>query len=337
MGNINWSRIGQILGSPAAQNIMGVAGAGISAYAGNNQQQQNARQQAAQFAAQMAAQYGNQLEGNRQNAAVAAASASPLGANENFANQQALRLAVLSQLRNPSVTAGDPGVAAAMPKITPAFSLPQGGLSKETLAHLSPQATAGAIAQRQQHISSIDPYAPGVNFGRMGFSSDVAGGVQRETDAFQAGARGRFDAQQADQRAQIQAALQQSYANSEPEKKKGGGFLGGLGSILKVAAPIAGTFIGGPALGAAIGGIGSAVGSKLQGNSLGSSIRSGIGGAIGAGVGNAAIPAGAGRGTQALSGVNAASQWMQPQVRQAPGVDPNLLAAALRRQQFPSR
>src|SRR5688572_27623546 len=109
---IDWGKIGKILGSPAVGNVAGIAGAGISAYAGNKQAETNSRQQAAQFAAQMAAQYGQNQEGNRQNAAQAAAQASPLGANEDFANRQALRLAVLSGLRNPSVQATDPGVRA---------------------------------------------------------------------------------------------------------------------------------------------------------------------------------------------------------------------------------
>jgi hypothetical protein len=287
MGNIDWGKIGQILGSPAVQNISGIAGAGISAYADNKQGQANTRQQAAQFAAQMALQQQSQAENQRQGAAGAAAAAAPLGANENFAAKQALRSMVLSGLRNPSVQASDPGVAAAMPKITSAFQLPEGGVPQSVLAHLSPSATAGAIANRQNHISNIDPNAPGVNFERMGFGAADAAGPQAETNAFQGQALGRFDDQQTKTAENLKLALAQSQAAAQdPEKKKGGGFLGKLGGALKFAAPIAAMAIPGlgPLAAAAIAGGGTAAGSLMQGQGVGSAVGQG---ALSAGVGAA--------------------------------------------------
>ena len=284
---IDWAKIGQILGSPAVQNVAGIAGAGISAYADNKQNQTNSKQQAAQFAAQMALQQQSQQENQRQGAATSAAAAAPLGANENFAAKQAMRHMVLSGLRNPSVQATDPGVAAAMPKITSAFQLPQGGVPQSVLAHLTPGATAGAIANRQNHISNIDPNAPGVNFQRMGFGAADAMGPQAETDAFQGQALGRHQDAQTKTAENLKLALAQSQAAAQdPEKKKGGGILGKIGGALKFAAPIAAMAIPGlgPLAAAAIAGGGTAAGGLMQGQSLGSAVGQG---ALSAGVGAA--------------------------------------------------
>lgn len=344
MGSIDWNKINSILGSKAFENAAGVAGAGISAYAGSKGAATDARQSAAQFAAQMALQQQSAQENQRQGAATSAAAAAPLGANENFALKQGLLRSILPGLRNASVTPGDPRVAAAMGKgVQGGFRLPEGGIPAEALASLSPQATAGAISQRQGHIANIDPNSPGVNFQRMGFQPDVAGPIQAETDQYQSGVARRVGDQQSQTAEQLRMALEQNYASAQPEQKKSGGLLSKIGSALKFAAPIAGTLIGGPGLGAAIGAIGSGVGSAMQGSGVGGALKSAaVGGAV-AGAGNAAIPGRA----PGLSGANGAAQWaqtaapvinrlpqrQQPQVGGA-GVNPEMLAAALRRQRF---
>lgn len=327
---IDWNKINSILGSKAFENVAGVAGAGISAYAGSKGAATDAKQQAAQFAAQMALQQQTATENQRQGAATSAAAASPLGANEQFALRQGILRSVLPNLRNATATPGDPAVRAAMGSgVQGGFRLPTAGLPADALASLSPGATAGAISQRQGHIANIDPNAPRINFGRMGFDPSVAGPIQAETDAFQGAAGQRVGDQQSRTAEQLKMALDQNYAAAnQPEKKKSGGILSKIGGVLKFAAPIAASFIPGvgPLAAAAIGGGGAALGTGLQGGGVGDIVRSGVTGGVASGVGRAAT-----RGGQPgvpVQGPPAPFNQTQG------GVNPQLLSAALRRQRF---
>ena len=343
---IDWNKIGAILGSKAFENAAGVAGAGLSAYGASKDNATNAKQSAAQFAARMALESQNSQQSNRLGSAQAAAAASPLGANENFAAKQALMRSILPGLRNQRSTPSDPGVASAMGTRTGGLRLPEGGLPASALAHYSPEATAGAIAQRQNHITNIDPNAPGVNFQRMGFDPSVAGGVQGETNGYQSEALRRKQALDAETANQLKMALEQNYAaaQGDPEQKKSGGFLSKLGGVLKFAAPIAASFIPGvgPIAAAAIGGLGSGAGAAMQGGGVGGALKAGAVGAGAGAAGNAALQRPGPQMNNQMGRAAVPSGYQLPRAQfpaqvQRPGgngVNASVLAQALRRGQF---
>ncbi len=307
-----------ILGSKGGQTAMSAAGAGLQAYGqaqqlSSNKKQAAAqmRQQADQFAATSAA---NQLQNDRSNQlsrSTSALAASPLGANQGYAQKQALVKALLGQARNFSVTPSDPAVAAAMGKVSGGMRLPEGGLDASMLERLfGDEATQQAITQREKQIGQVNPRNPTFDLGTLygksadgsenAFTSDISTSNREEL--------GRQMDEEARQRAIIQAAIDdqvngavegEQKAQGSSWKKKlakvgliaGAGTLaamtGGAASPLLMAAIGAGTGAAsgaldgggwkgallGAATGAATGGIGGGAGGSVAKQALGTALK----------------------------------------------------------------
>lgn len=287
MAAVDWNKIGAILGSKAFENAAGIAGAGISAYASGKQSDAQRAQQAAQFEAQLALSQQDRADRMGLARASAAADASPLGDYEQFALRQALLREIMPGLRNFSATPGDPAVAAAMPKLSGGFRIPEGGFSAEALASLSPRATTNAIGRRQQHVANLDPNAPGVNFEAMGFDPEVAAEAQGATNAYQAGRQQALLDQESETKQQLAAALQRNYAASQ-QKSGGGGFWKKLGKVAAFAAPfVAAPFTGGTSLALIGAGSGAASGLLNGGGVKGALTGAAMGAATSGGLGKA--------------------------------------------------
>lgn len=150
------------LGTPGGQAVTGFAGAGLSALGNAQEANANRQQNATQYAATSAQ---NQFNADRADAnakATGVLNADPLGADQKYAQRNALASAILPQLRNARSTPGDAGVAGAMGSRTGGLSniLPQGGLDPAMVKSMfGTDATASAIAQRHNEINSLDPNA----------------------------------------------------------------------------------------------------------------------------------------------------------------------------------
>lgn len=168
--NIDWAKV---LGSKAFENVSNVAGNALVARGNAGASDRANASNNANTAASLMERLLADEQTRRHNAAVGAADASPLGANENFAAKQAIIQQVLGGARNFSITPSDPDVAAAMPAMSGGLRLPENGLSAESLKHYGPEATAGAIAHRSKMISNIDPTAPTPDFTTMGYLPDI--------------------------------------------------------------------------------------------------------------------------------------------------------------------
>ena len=156
-------------------------------------------------------------------------------------------------------------------QISGGMRIPEGGLDVRALSDPALAETArtfyGALGQ-------ANPYADLPNLGTLGLG-DVG-----------AAASANVAQRQGDFRTTDQARQQAILAQLDPQSQqnKGGGFWNGFGKVLKVAAPIAASFIPGvgPILGAAIAAGGSAGGDLLSGGDWKSAL---ISGALSAGSG----------------------------------------------------
>lgn len=158
------------LGTPGGQAATNLVGSGLSAYGQYQQNQQNLQQNASQFAATSAQ---NQFNADRTDAnakATGVLNADPLGADNKFAQRNALANAILPNLRNAHSSPGDGAIGAAMGSRTGGImsALPQGGLDPAMVKSMfGPDATMGAITQRHQEINSLDPNAAQPNLQAM--------------------------------------------------------------------------------------------------------------------------------------------------------------------------
>ena len=144
------SKVGSILNSPAGAAGIQAAGAGLAAYGANKNAAASRQQNAHQFAADMAQR---QLEADQQDQRTRAAGvldAAPLGAEQSFAQKQALLHSILGATRNYSAVPGDPAVAAAMGSTNQGgMRLPEGGFDPGMLERLfGDEATQASIAAR---------------------------------------------------------------------------------------------------------------------------------------------------------------------------------------------
>lgn len=335
--SINWGAINKVLGSKGFEVGAGLAGAGLQAASAASQRKQdrefqqqqlaqsnanslaNRQQSAAQNRTNVLMQLLQQEQNRRDQASRDVAAASPLGEFENFAGRQAFLRAIAPQLRNFSVTPTDPGVAAAMPKLSGGIRLPEGGLPAEAFAHLSPEATAAAIGRRQKQLSSIDTSTPIVDLQALGIDPKVAEAQSQDVNAYIADLITQRQDGDDRMKAQIMAALDADDAREQAEaakansvaaedgtmpnpdgtppkgyefdkktgrlKKKGSGFWKKLGkaAIIGGAAVATGLTAGAasPALAAAIGaGAGAATGA-MDGGWKGALMGAGLGAATG--------------------------------------------------------
>lgn len=281
---IDWDQLNRIVGpNSAGANIAGLVGAFLKSKGENDRadrvqgatnEQTRARllQDHTQFGATMAHQTAQSRRDEQLRRAAAIMNSTRLGENEDFATRNRILRSTLPNMRGGSFSPGDASVAAAMGSRQSPFA---NGIDPATLSALSEEATAGAIADRGRMALNIDPNSPIADFGRMGFDSEMGdfGLADYQTGRQTALA----DADQALED-RIQQALAMDYegimklpGDPQEQKQQGrGGFLGGLGRVLKFAAPIAAAFIPGigPIASAALAGGGSAAGSLLAGDPM---------------------------------------------------------------------
>jgi hypothetical protein len=245
-----------ILNTPAGGAMIQAAGAGIGAYGANKSATADRNLRAQQFAAEMAQRQNEQDRAHQLNSAQAATAASPLGAEQSFAQKQALLRAILGNTQNFSATPGDPSIAAAMGSTNQGgMRIPEAGFNPAMLERMfGDKTTMGSIANRQQAIGQLNPRQSAMNLGSM-FGDAGTAASQGVLDANQMELQRQMDASAA-QRSQIQRAIDEDIRG---EKQGGSSSSKGskLGNAAKGALGGAGTgfMFGGP-VGAAIGGVG---------------------------------------------------------------------------------
>ena len=277
-----------ILNTPGGAALIGATGAGIQAYGANKSAAAGREQNAQQFAASMANDQLNSDRNFQQNAAIGAANASPLGAEQNFAQRNAIMGAILGNTQNFSATPGDPRVAKAMGSTNQGgMRIPEGGFDPAMLERMfGDQTTMQSIANRQQTVGQINPRGQALNLGSMYGDQGIAAS-QGVMDANTA-ELDRQTAEQAKQRELIMRAIDEDIRGERQQQEGDGpGFWGKLGKGLlkvgKVAAPIAlaATGVGLPAAVAA----GAALNAADTKASGGSWLDAAISGGMGAGMG----------------------------------------------------
>lgn len=221
------------LGSKGGQTAVSALGAGLSAYGQAQQLSQNKqlaaqqmRQQADQFAATMAE---NQLQNDQQRQltqAEGATAASPLGADQTFAQKQAILGAILKGARNFSVTPGDSAVAAAMGTRSGGLQLPAGGLDPAMIDRLfGDEATQASIAQREKQIGQINPNNPVFDLGAL-YGKSADGSENAFTTGIRQSNQNALNSQMdesARQRAIIQAAIDDNINSATQAQQKAQG------------------------------------------------------------------------------------------------------------------
>jgi len=232
-GGMSLDRILNILGSKGGQTAVNAIGAGMSSLAGARQAGADREMEQKQFDASL-----------RQRQAEAASAASPLGAEQAFAQKQAIAKAILGNARNFAVTPGDSAVAATMGQMTGGARLPEGGFDPAMLERLfGDEATMASLRQRLATTAGVNPGGPIMNLGPMfggpgaQISSDLAAEQERA----------------ARQRELIMRAIDEDIRGErqQPKKNRAMGALSGAAS--------------GASLGSMFGPVGTGIGAVLGG------------------------------------------------------------------------
>jgi hypothetical protein len=303
----NVQRVLDMLGSKGGQTALGAAGAGLQAYGQAQQLSANRKQSAAetaQRAREFAATMGeNQLNSDRNFRAQQTQSglaASPLGANQNFAQRQAIIKALLGSARDVNYTPGDPAVAAAMGQRSGGISLGPNGLDPAMLERLfGDNATQNSIVQREKQIGQVNPNNPTYNMGSL-FGDSADGSENAFTTDIRTSNKTALDAQDAEharQRSIIQAALDNNVnaagdAETKATKAKGSSWKKKLAKIgIMAGAGIATALTGGaaaPLIGMAAGAGSGALDGGWKGALMGAATGAATGG-MGGGAASGAI------------------------------------------------
>lgn len=264
--------------SPGFAALISAGGAGLSAIgaAGQSKAEREAQQR------QLIANYlsGQQSAQRTAGMGTEAALGGPTGLSDAVAHDQ-IRRQILGSARNISITP-PAGIAQYMPQVSGGARLPEGGLdvgalSDESLmASLKPYLAANA----QANPWGATPDTSHLNLGPSG------GSVGSDVEAYRQGQLGQNGSQQD----QIMSYLNGSApinpaSGGSPDSGAGHtSFLHKLGSVLKVAAPIAASVIPGlgPIAGALIAGGGAAAGGAMQGDTIKNIL---LGGGMGAATG----------------------------------------------------
>lgn len=285
--------------------IMG--GSGIAGAIGqSNQNNVSAQERARQ--ARMAALLNQQqveqdLAQGRQQRAAGFADRMPLGSEQQYAMQQALRSALLPALAQRGVSGPtDPAVAATFQ--SQGNPLANVDLSR-ILQTVSPDATARALTDRRTALAAVDPSGAAQLRPLSDYGLDPTGEFNRETQYRTNQVQGQLDEEAATLRrlAMDQYNLSEEQAQQLEQKNGGGGFWKTLGKIGLIAGGAIATGLtagaASPALAAAIGAGTGAASGAIDGGWKGALMGAGTGaltGGFGGGAGGAAA-SGVTRGT----------------------------------------
>lgn len=161
------------LDSPGAAALINAGGAGLQAYGQSQQNAANNQATGTQRAAQLIQDQFN--ERNRRNDARAKGvlDADPLGADQQYAQRNAILSAILPNLRNAGRThVADAGIDAAIPDRSGSGGimnvLPQGGFDPNMIKSMfGNDATMSSIAKRNMELTTLDPRTPTPNLAAM--------------------------------------------------------------------------------------------------------------------------------------------------------------------------
>lgn len=265
------------MGSDGGRAITNAVGAGLQVYGNGQQNKQNAQQQAQQFAANSRQQdYWSQQAQNTSRASSVLA-ADPLGADQKYAQRNALLSAILPNMRNFRSQPGDPGIAAAMGGDRGGVmnALPAGGLDPNMInAMFGAQSTMGAITQRHQNLTNLDPRAATPDLTSM--YGEQAGPAMQQLQQYAQQAQSADASQRAAYEQQMNQLIQQQAQQDKP-----GGFWHKLAKVAGTVGAIAALAI--PGIGPlAAAGIGAASGAAASWGSGSNPLMGGvIGGAAG--------------------------------------------------------
>jgi hypothetical protein len=291
MGSIN-----NFIGSPTGQAAVGAVGAGLQAYQESKNNDQNRQMNGAQFAANLRQNQFNADRSDQMNRATGVLNADPLGADQHYAQHNALLSAILPNLRNFHSQPGDPGVAAAMGGPRGGFmnALGPNGLDPKMIAQkFGPEATAASIAQRHQEINSLDPNAAQPNFQALFGDTPDAAKNQQLVSGWAQQLQQKTGAEKAAYEQQMQHYIDQMV--QQEQSQGGSGFWHKFAKVAAVVGAAAATYFtagaASPLLGAAIGMGAGAAGAWGNGASgagiLTGAALGGVTGGIGGGAGGA--------------------------------------------------
>jgi hypothetical protein len=225
-----WGKIKDNIGSDAGQSILSGVGDALSDYA---QGKRFDEQQARLGATSEAEIRQRQLE-NAQNDArtrqISSAQLLPMGAEQGYAQKQALAKALLGGARNVSFTPGDPGIAAAMGSYSGGMKLPEGGLDPAMLERLyGDNATQAAIAAFQKNVGQVNPRVATQDLGTL-FGNSADGSENAFTTDVRTSNQGELN-RQMDESAKERAAVIAALTNGQQPKGDGGSKWGTVAKI----------------------------------------------------------------------------------------------------------
>lgn len=316
------------LNSPAGAAAINAGGGLLKGIGDNQMRQQELDQSRGTTTAELLQRQFQNDQQNKIAQAQGMLNADPLGANQQYAQKQALMSAILPNIRNVRSQPGDPGVAAAMGGNRGGImnAIPQGGFDPKMIEQLyGTDATAGAISRREKELANLDPSVPQNDLTSL-FGAAKGTPYEQDVQSF----ADNLSKLQGDARAQYEQHLM-SYANEQAQKEKGSGFWHKFAKIAGIAGAAVATYMtagaASPLLVAAIGagaGAASAWGNGASG--IGILIGAGLGGAT-AGFGGGATAAKAGVGAIAQTGAKAATTQIAKNV----ATNPALYSAILNR------
>ena len=279
------ANIGNFLNTPAGQAGIGALGGLLAARDQNAQSDKQLAAEQGMSAQRLQADLLTQQQNDARQRQAAVLDASPLGANQNFAAQQALLSGIAGMAGSGGFRPSDPAVAAAMPT-GGNLTLPPEVVAALQQAH-GQQATAASIAQRQMDLTRMDPgRGDAGTLDTLGLGD--TSGLAEHLATFQKAQQDEAAASAQKREALMRALDNNPTQSTQPEAQKSTPWWKKALKVASIAAPIvAAPFTGGTSL-ALIGAGAGAASSALNGGGLKGAILGGTLGAATGGLGGAA-------------------------------------------------
>lgn len=277
------------LSTPGGAALINAAGGGLAAYGQYQQNQGNQKQQALQFAATSLQQQRQQDQNNQMTRAAGAIQADPLGADQKFAQHNALLDAILPGMRNQQSHPGDPAISQAMGTRTGGVNsvIPQAGFDPNMVKSMfGPESTMNSIVQRHQDISNLDPTSAQPNLSSMYGNDPTAAAAQTQMKDWAS----KLQTAQGAEKQQYESQMQ-NYVNQmiQQEGNDGSGFwhkfakIAGYVGLATAVVLTAGAAT--PLAAAGFAALGAASGAAQSWGSGGSPLQGAITGGLGTAVG----------------------------------------------------
>lgn len=221
------------MGSTGGQTLLSGLGGLFEGYGASKQADANRQAGAATTEAELRQRQFENQQNDLRARQMAAPGMLPMGAEQGFAQRQALAKALLGGARNVKFTPGDPDVASAMGSYTGGMRLPEGGFDPAMLERLyGDNATQASIAAYQKAVGQVNPNLKMLDLGTL-FGNSVDGSENAFTTDVRTSNQNALN-QQLDQSAKERQAVIQALQAGQP--KKGGKAGSILGGIAKTAA-----------------------------------------------------------------------------------------------------